>query len=575
MSQGKIDMEQEAIKYLEKGFSIIPITGPAYTYGKDEDEKYRNSKKPLLKSWIEFQKRHPTKEEVKEWFLKWPDANIAIITGEISGVDVLDCDSKEATVKMGSLYKGTTPVAKNKKGGHLYFQHYPGMGCHNRFMQGEDFDLKAEGGYVIAPPSRIYGSDARYEWVRSAFDYAFDSLDSLSFFSFIYSINKNSSSQITNFVNFRQDSSGSSMWDYGKRDESLFHTANCLVKGGMPEDEIFQVLRPIVNGWGEDDPKWINAKIKSALDRSGKRERSMTQEVLEWLDSSNVVFNSSEFEKFVNIRHLADKKNVSQIFRRLAKEGIIERVGKHGNWRKIDKDIEFMDFVNVSKQGTIDLTLPLDIHKKTIFFPKNVIIVAGVTGYGKTSLILNIMRSNMEKFDWIYFMSEMSDLALNYKLNCFNWPIDAWKMKVVPDYVWDHNSIQDKIFPNAMNVIDYLEPEGDKPYGIHEIVTKIIKKLDKGMAIIAVQKKPNADLGTGGVYSAKAASLYLSLDWGTINIFKNRFREEDKQPLRTRRDFEIQAGQHFVAKGGWYDPNESKRNKKLAQVVDNDFIHEE
>ena len=557
----------EALEFLSKGFSIIPV-------GKD--------KKPLIK-WIEFQSRYATEEEVQQWFKQWPDANIGIVTGRLSGMDAVDCDSQEGIETFEQYLPDNfeTPIVSTPNNGrHYWFKHEEGIRNNARILK--DIDTRGEGGYVIAPPSTNGGGRA-YAWISSYKEVALDSLpnaykkillDSFSFSLYRESqpnqtLSHNESSQVTTSHKY---------FIKGRRDNDLFTVANCMTRAKVDKDMIQQVLEILgQNCEPPFDQREIPIKIKSALERVERKENSVMQEIKKWLESQNGHFRVTDYYNESHVVTKQEKHAVIVNMKRLCDQRVLEKYGnRSGEYRKVDTDIEFMDFVNVSKQGAIDLELPLNIHKKTIFFPKNVIIIAGVTGYGKTSFILNTMRKNMEKFEWIYFMSEMSDLALNYKLSCFHWPIEAWKMKVVPDYVWDHNSIQDKIFPNAINVIDYLEPEGDKPYGIHEIVTKIIKKLDKGMAIIAVQKKPNADLGTGGVYSAKAASLYLSLDWGTINIFKNRFREEDKQPLRTRRDFEIQPGQHFVAKGSWYDPNEFKRTKKLAQVVDDEggFIKE-
>jgi hypothetical protein len=185
----------------------------------------------------------------------------------------------------------------------------------------------------------------------------------------------------------------------------------------------------------------------------------------------------------------------------------------------------------------------------------------------------------MHKYLFYYFNAEMSPLALNKKLGYFIHPIDKWNMKVIPDHAWDYTNVADKIFPNDINIIDYLEPEGDKPYNIGGIVTAIIKRLDKGAAIISIQKKPNTDLGIGGVYSAKAASLYLSLDWGRIMIYKNRYREEDEHPLYNLRDFELGKGQHIKPSGGWYNEGskkEKEKQKKYADygVKDEVFVHE-
>ena len=56
-----------ALRTLEFGLRPIPITA-----GK---------KKPALVPWKEFQHRAPTEEEVRGWFKKWPNANLAILNG--------------------------------------------------------------------------------------------------------------------------------------------------------------------------------------------------------------------------------------------------------------------------------------------------------------------------------------------------------------------------------------------------------------------------------------------------------------------------------------------------------------
>ena len=59
-------------------------------------------------------------------------------------------------------------------------------------------------------------------------------------------------------------------------------------------------------------------------------------------------------------------------------------------------------------------------------------------------------------------------------------------------------------------------------------------------------------MGTGGIYSIKAATLALALDWGRIEIIKNRFREEDKNPSLNTIEFDVKNGYQFVKKGNWY-----------------------
>ena len=120
-------------------------------------------------------------------------------------------------------------------------------------------------------------------------------------------------------------------------------------------------------------------------------------------------------------------------------------------------------------------------------------------------------------------------------------------------------------------MIDYLEPEGEKSFNIHGVIVDIINRLEKGIAFITIQKKPGVDFGTGGIYSVKAASLAINLEWGNIKIYKNRFREEDDRPNFDTIDFEIVNGSEIVPVGDWYN---SKRGR-IKEDKYKDFVSKE
>ena len=68
-----------ALACLARGWSVIPVKAFA--------------KRPIVR-WEAFQNRLPTREEVEGWFRRWPDANLGIVTGAISGLVVLDVDPR-------------------------------------------------------------------------------------------------------------------------------------------------------------------------------------------------------------------------------------------------------------------------------------------------------------------------------------------------------------------------------------------------------------------------------------------------------------------------------------------------
>jgi putative DNA primase/helicase len=79
------------------------------------------------------------------------DHDIAFPTGLVSLVVVIDADTTEAFEKMHAKYG--EPHARTKRGGHWYFRH-PQDGKVTSASVEPGLDCKADGGYVVAPPSR-------------------------------------------------------------------------------------------------------------------------------------------------------------------------------------------------------------------------------------------------------------------------------------------------------------------------------------------------------------------------------------------------------------------------------------
>jgi len=76
-----------ALSYCDRGWSVIPV---------------RPDKKPAIK-WTEYQARKATPEEIRAWWQRWPESMIGIVTGKLSGIIVIDCDSEAAYQKIQEL----------------------------------------------------------------------------------------------------------------------------------------------------------------------------------------------------------------------------------------------------------------------------------------------------------------------------------------------------------------------------------------------------------------------------------------------------------------------------------------
>lgn len=143
--------QDTALSYLERGWSVIPLTP--------------NGKRPLI-PWQKYQSEQPTLEIVTKWWIQSPDANIAIITGKISGIIVLDIDGEEGQATLSDLIKSKkipkTPVSSTGKGSHYIFKH-PGGEYRNFARRLPGLDFRGDGGYIVAPPS-IHPSGKVYSW---------------------------------------------------------------------------------------------------------------------------------------------------------------------------------------------------------------------------------------------------------------------------------------------------------------------------------------------------------------------------------------------------------------------------
>jgi hypothetical protein len=126
-------------------------------------------KRPIL-AWREFQQHPASIGTIARWFERWPDANVGIVTGRVSGIVVVDVDARhggpdsvaQAEAALGPL-PPTVEAATGGGGRHLYYAH-PGAAMANRVAIRPGIDLRGDGGCVVAPPS-VHPSGGHYAWV--------------------------------------------------------------------------------------------------------------------------------------------------------------------------------------------------------------------------------------------------------------------------------------------------------------------------------------------------------------------------------------------------------------------------
>lgn len=168
----KNEMMKWALKYAEMGWAVFPCIPPKM----DQNGKLiYNGKTPATQNG--FNDATTDERQIKEWWSKNPDYNIGIACGAMSGgLLVIDGDQEERAGKFGmdalkewqednGDFSETAHVLSGRGEGstHYYFQYNPAEESFVEFRGDLHVDARADGGYIIAPPS-LHESGRRYEW---------------------------------------------------------------------------------------------------------------------------------------------------------------------------------------------------------------------------------------------------------------------------------------------------------------------------------------------------------------------------------------------------------------------------
>ena len=152
--------------YAELGLGVVPVHGivaGVCTCGKD---CAKNAGKHPIAQLVRRGVKDASNclETVSGWCRAWPAANVAIACGFVSGIVVVDADGEAGVAELERRGYPVTWIARSGSGGlHAYLKH-PGHRVGNWKIPGIG-ELRANGGYVVAPPSR-HRSGGRYEWLE-------------------------------------------------------------------------------------------------------------------------------------------------------------------------------------------------------------------------------------------------------------------------------------------------------------------------------------------------------------------------------------------------------------------------
>jgi len=146
MQRRPSDLTDAALTYAAHGWSVIPLR--------------RRGKAPLTPRGVKD--ANTDANTIRRWWRRWPGANIGLAVPE--GFLVVDVDSPEALhrLRAENVELPTTTRAKTGRGLHLWYASGD-VAVRNRVALFPGVDVRAPGGYVVAPPS-LHRSGRIYRW---------------------------------------------------------------------------------------------------------------------------------------------------------------------------------------------------------------------------------------------------------------------------------------------------------------------------------------------------------------------------------------------------------------------------
>jgi len=161
-------MMDQALQYAALGWPVFPLHWPQdgmCSCGRPDCSS--PAKHPLTPNGLKDATVNT--ETIRDRWTRWPDANIGVVTGQASGVVVVDVDAGhggiESWAELQDIHGRIDTLTSLTGGGgmHLWFQVPADELKSTAGKIAPGIDTRAEGGYVVAPPS-LHISGQRYAW---------------------------------------------------------------------------------------------------------------------------------------------------------------------------------------------------------------------------------------------------------------------------------------------------------------------------------------------------------------------------------------------------------------------------
>ena len=217
-----------------------------------------------------------------------------------------------------------------------------------------------------------------------------------------------------------------------------------------------------------------------------------------------------------------------KIMFRLAQTREVKPSGRRdGIYRVIPKILPVRIFGTNHNKAVYNLMFPKDydtgmefelLANNIIVREGDLILIAGVSNYGKTALAMNFLAENIDEHPCVLMGNEYTSpdntpmpRFLN-RLEAIDWV--KWsdekgdKFTLLPV----QSDFAEYVQKDKLNIIDWINIETGEHYMIGSILSDIKGGVGKGVAVAVIQKSDTAESGRGGQFTKDFADVELLID---------------------------------------------------------------
>lgn len=165
---------EAALQYAARGWVVLPLHGirangaPCCTCRKGPACKSAGKHPRLERTGPGHSAASSDPAQIEAWWRQWPQANVGIVTGRLSGIAVVDLDGVAGVALLAAAVAAHEPLPRTlqavsgRLGGGLHL--YYAADAETPEIAADGCDLRGDGGLIVAPPS-WHVSGRQYAWV--------------------------------------------------------------------------------------------------------------------------------------------------------------------------------------------------------------------------------------------------------------------------------------------------------------------------------------------------------------------------------------------------------------------------